>query len=150
MKKKKLAVEAAAADAVETAVSEKPAKKQKNGRGDIRDMHSLFFVIGIVLGAVSILFTIIAKNGINGDGYFTFTPFKTIRELFTDKSVSPIKVTWLTSSLSSWIAGGLAVLSVGCGVTRNILKKQNSLIGYLIGLVALILAALALLAVRYP
>lgn len=139
-----------AAEAIESAAPETPARKQKNGQGDIRDMHSLFFVIGIVLGAVSILFTIIAKNGINGAGYFTFTPFKTIREFFTDKAVNPIKVTFLTSGLSAWIAGGLAVLSVGSGLTRNILKKQNSLMGYLIGLVALILAVLALLAVRYP
>ena len=150
MKKKKLAVEAAAAESVQTTAPERSAKKQKNGSGDIRDMHSLFFVIGIVLGVISILFTIIAKNGINGAGYFAFTPFEGIRKLFTDKPINPIKVTFLTSSLSAWIAGGLAVLSVGCGVTRNILKKQNSLIGYLIGLVALILAALALLAVRYP
>ena len=150
MKKKKLAVEAAAAEAIETTAPEKPAKKQKNGSGDIRDMHSLFFAAGIILGAISILFTIIAKNGINGAGYFTFTPFEGIRKLFTDKSINPVKVTFLTSSLSAWIAGVLAVLSVGCGLTRNILKKQNSLIGYLIGLVALILAVLALLAVRYP
>ena len=149
MKKNKLVAETAA-ETVEVTTSEKPAKNQKKGQGEPRDLHSLFFVIGIVLGAVSILFTIIAKNGINGAGYFTFTPFKTIREFFTDKPLNPIKVTFLTSALSSWIAGGLAVLSVGCGVTRNILKRQNSLIGYLVGLVALILAALAVLAVRYP
>lgn len=139
-----------AAEAIEQTAPETPSRKQKSGRGDIRDMHSLFFTIGIILGAVSILFTIIAKNGINGAGYLSFTPFESIRKFFTDKPVNPIKVTFLTSALSAWIAGGLAVLSVGCGVTRNILKKQNSLIGYLIGLVALILAALALLAVRYP
>lgn len=130
-----------AAEAIEQTAPETPARKQKNGRGDIRDLHSLFFVIGIVLGAVSILFTIIAKNGINGSGYFSIQPFGIKKA---------IALKFLTSSLSAWIAGGLAVLSVGSGLMRNILKKQNSLIGYLIGLVALILAVLALLAVRYP
>lgn len=130
-----------AAEAIEQTAPEAPARKQKTGQGDIRDLHSLFFVIGIVLGAVSILFTIIAKNGINGNGYFSIQPFGIKKA---------IALKFLTSSLSAWIAGGLAVLSVGSGLMRNILKKQNSLIGYLIGLVALILAALALLAVRYP
>lgn len=141
MKKKKLAAEAVGSEAVEQTAPEKPSKKHKNSQGSIRDMHSLFFVIGIILGVISILFTIIAKNGINGSGYFSIQPFG------IKKAIS---LTFLTSSLSAWIAGILGVLSVGCGLTRNILKKQNSLIGYLVGLVALILAALALLAVRYP
>lgn len=141
MKKKKLAAEAVGSEAVEQTAPEAPARKQKNGQGSIRDMHSLFFVIGIILGAVSILFTIIAKNGINGNGFFSIQPFG------IKKAIS---LTFLTSSLSAWIAAILAVLSVGCGVMRNFLKKQNSLIGYLVGLVALILAAIALLAIRYP
>ena len=141
MKKKKLAAEAVAPEKVEVAVPEKPAKKQKNGHGSVRDLHSVFFVVGIVLGVVSILFTLIAKNGINDKGYFTI-------QLFGAKK--PLAITFLTSSLTAWIAAGLAVLSIGCGVTRNILKKQNSLIGYLIGVVAMVLSVLALLAVRYP
>lgn len=149
MKKKKLAaeaVEAAASEAVETAAPEKPAKKQKNGQRSFRDLHSVFFVAGIVLGAISILFTIIAKNGINDKGYFSFIPF----EHFKEKKGNPISFTFLTSSLSAWIAGGLAILSVGCGLLRNFLKKQNSLIGYLIGVVALVLSGIALLAIKYP
>ena len=136
MKKKKLA-----AEAVEETVSEKPAKKQNNGHGSIRDLHSVFFVIGIVLGAVSILFTLISKNGINDKGYFSI-------QLFGAKKATAIP--FLTSALTAWIAAGLSVLSIGSGVTRNILKKQNSLIGYLIGVVALVLSVFALLAVKYP
>lgn len=141
MKKKKLAAEAVGSEAVEQTAPEAPARKQKKEQGSIRDKHNLFFVTGIVLGVISILFTIIAKNGINGSGYFSIQPFGIKKA---------IAVTFLTSSLSAWIAAGLGVLSVGCGLFRNFLKKQNALIGYLIGLVALILALLALLAVRYP
>ncbi|MCH5184226.1 MAG: hypothetical protein J1E00_08630 [Oscillospiraceae bacterium] len=142
MKKKKLAAEAVAPEAVEVTATEKPAKKQKSSRGGFRDLHSLFFVIGIVLGVASILFTIIAKNGINNEKlYFTM-------KLFGAKKETEFK--FLTSSLTSMIAGGLAVLSIAFGVTRNILKRQNTLISYLIGVVALVLSGLAMLAIRYP
>lgn len=139
MKKKNPAAEAVVE---EIATAEVAVSKKKKGQGSARDLHSLFFAAGLILGVISILFALIAKNGINGSGYFSIKPFDSMKK--------PISLTFLTSSLSSWIAGILAVVSVGCGVTRNILKRQNSLMGYLIGLVALILAALAILAVRYP
>lgn len=138
MKKKNPAEEAV----IEQGAPDAPVKKQKKERGDARDLHGIFFTAALVLAAVSILFVVIAKNAINGSGYFSIKPFDSMKK--------PISIPFLTSSLCSWVSAGLAVVSVGCGLIRNFLKKQNILISYLIGLVALILAGIALLAVRYP
>lgn len=133
MKKKNPAVESAAAAA--------PIKKSKSEGGSIRDMHSTFFLIALVLAGVALVFVLLAKNGINGNGYVSFQPV-------SDKP--PINITFLTSGLCSWVAGILAVVSIGFGVFRNYLKKQNSLMAYLIGIAALVLSVMALLAVQYP
>lgn len=146
MKKKKLASEAAVGETpVESVAAETPVepKKQKSGGRSLRDKQSLFFVAALILGAVSILLVMIAKNGINnGKGYFVIDPI--------GKMKKPIALTALKSSICAWSAVAVGFLGVGCGVTRNILKKQNSLISYLIGLIGLILACVALLAIKYP
>ncbi len=146
MKKKKLASEAAVGEApVESVAAETPvkSKKQKSGGGSLRDKQSTFFVAALILGAVSILLVLLAKNGINnGKGYFVIDPI--------GKMKKPIALTALKSSICAWAGAIVGVLGVGCGVTRNILKKQNSLISYLIGLIGLILAVIALLAIQYP
>ena len=142
MKKKKLASEAAVGETpVESVAAETPVepKKQKSGGRSLRDKQSLFFVAALILGAVSILLVMIAKNG---KGYFVIDPI--------GKMKKPIALTALKSSICAWSAAAVGFLGVGCGVTRNILKKQNSLISYLIGLIGLILACVALLAIKYP
>ncbi len=143
MKKKKLAAEAAAGEpSAEPAAAERPAKKQKFGGESLRDKQSMFFAAAIVLGIISIVFVLLAKNGINnGKGYFSVQPFH------IKKAIS---LTFLKSSLCAWTGAVLGFAGVVCGVTRNVLKKQNSLISYLIGLVGLILAVIAILAIRYP
>ena len=146
MKKKKLASEAAVGEAsAEPVAAEKPvkAKKQKSEGGSLRDKQSLFFVAALILGAVSILLVLLARNGINnGKGYFVTQLFGRLKK--------PIALTALKSSICAWTAAVVGFLGVACGVTRNILKKQNSLISYLIGLVGLILAVIAILAIKYP
>lgn len=146
MKKKKLASEAAVGEApVESVAAEKPVKpkKQKSGGGSLRDKQSTFLVAALILGAISILLVLLAKNGINnGKGYFVIDPI--------GKMKKPIALTAVKSSICAWAGAIVGFLGVGCGVMRNILKKQNSLISYLIGLIGLILAVIALLAIQYP
>lgn len=125
-------IETANDSAQETVVKEKSEKKE---------LHDLFWTIGIILGLVSIVFVLIAKNAINNGGVWTIPKYFAMKR--------PLEISFMTAKLASLIAGILAVASVGCGVTRNVLKRQNWLLGYLVGLVALILSAIAWFAAQY-
>ena len=109
MKKKKLASEAAVGEApVESVAAETPvkSKKQKSGGGSLRDKQSTFFVAALILGAVSILLVLLAKNGINnGKGYFVIDPI--------GKMKKPIALTALKSSICAWAGAIVGVLGVG-------------------------------------
>ncbi len=134
MNKKKIAAEVAATENTATVPAKGKVKRER------KELHDLFWMISIILGVVGILFVLIAKNALNGSGYWSIQPFGI---------KNPIKLTFLTSSVSAWIAAGLSVVSIGFGLTRNFMKRQNLLMGYLIGLVALILSIFALLAIKY-
>ncbi len=127
---------AAAIETTEESVQESTGKKKR----EKRELHDLFWTIGLILGIVSLVFVLIAKNAINSGGVWT------LPKLWMKR---PLAIKFMTAKLATVIAGVLSVLSVGCGLTRNIMKRQNWLMGYLVGLVALVLSAIAWFAVKY-
>ncbi len=127
---------AAAIETMEESVQESTGKRKR----EKKELHDLFWTIGLILGIVALVFVLIAKNAINNGGVWT------LPKLWMKR---PLAIEFMTAKLATVIAGILSILSVGCGVTRNIMKRQNWLMGYLVGLVALILSVIAWFAVKY-
>ncbi|MBP5231730.1 MAG: hypothetical protein ILO68_08360 [Clostridia bacterium] len=122
----------------ENVPEEKPAKRKATDGMELQD----YLWIGVIVAAViAFLFVLISQSALNAQGFYQFQAFG---------MKQPIKFEWLTASLAGWIAGGFGVLSLGCGVGRNILKKKNrSTINIIPGIAMTVLAAICLLAIRF-
>ena len=121
--------------------TEQDGSKKKRKLSDGMDLQDFFWIGVIVAAVIAFIFVLISQSAINGPGYYQFQAFG---------MKQPIKFEWLTSSLAGWIAGGFGVVSLGCGIGRNILKKKNkSTINILPGIVMVVLAVICLLAIRF-
>lgn len=135
MKKKQLTADAAVENIV--------PKKVKASRS-ASDLPQKFFIASLVLGLVALIVILIAQNAINGTGYFQLKLFKSLM-----KKPLTLDVKFLTSFSTSIVALVISVASLICGVLRNVIKRQNNLIGYIVGLVVTVISVFALLAVHY-
>ncbi len=112
-------------------------KKQK----DRKDLHDIFFQIAIITAVVGFIFAWLAQNAVNAkNGYVTFQPFNIKK---------PIEIEFLTISVTSIISGLLGISSIGCGIARNRLKRDNKVVSYLGGVVVVVLAVIAFMAGVY-
>lgn len=143
MKKKQLAADAVAKDTMVQSTGASPSKppKVKKVRALGSDLYHKFWLASLILAAVSILLTFIAKNAINGTGYWHVELFKSFVK--APKKPLTLELEFLTSLRASVAAMVVGVAGVGCGITRNVLKRQKNMSGYIIPLIALILSVFA-------
>ena len=120
-----------------------PAKGKKEK--DHWELHDYLWLISIITGIVSILFVLLAKNAINDKNNFvTFTfnfPWMA--------KAAVVKLEFLTGKFCSIIAGIFGVASLGCGVSRNLVRKQGTFMSYLLGIAATVLSVIAYLAAYF-
>ncbi len=124
----------------------KIAKPEK----DRLELHELLQRIAMIVGFVAVFFAIIATNARN-EGCFTLRYSKDTGNLlytlfvFSAKSES-IKIAFLTPKLTSVIATSLSVISLGLSGASNIVNRKFKKTDYIVGLFALILSALTVMA----
>ena len=129
-----------AEEAVTSAVKEKK-KKEK----DHWELHDYMWLAAIVLGIISILFVLLAKNAVNEKtNVVTFT----FNFPWMSKAAN-LKIPFLNAQICGIIGGIFGLLSTAAGIFRNILKKQNSMFSYLLGVAATVLSVVAFLAGYY-
>lgn len=129
-----------AEEAVTSAVKEKK-KKEK----DHWELHDYMWLAAIVLGIISILFVLLAKNAVNEKtNVVTFT----FNFPWMSKAAN-LKIPFLNAQICGIIGGIFGLLSTAAGIIRNVLKKQNSMFSYLLGVAATVLSVVAFLAGYY-
>lgn len=126
--------------AAPAAKNKKPAKEK-----DHWELHDYLWLAAIILGIVSLLFVLLAKNAVNEKtGIVTFT----FNFPWMSKAAN-LKIPFLNARICGIIGGIFGVLSIAAGVWRNILKKQKSAFSYLLGVAATVLSVVAYLAGYY-
>ena len=161
MKNNDVSVDQAVVNDIEAPISakpqEKPAKPSRKDR-DPKELHSILFAAAWIVGIVGIVFVLLAQNALNNkDNGFVSLGYHWFEDVM-DRKTKVVETQWteqffdiefLTTSLCSFIAIGLGVVSTACGVARNIIKKDRKLISYICGVVVLVLGVIAYLASYY-
>ncbi len=126
-------------EAAEAAPEPKQNRKAKFTDG--MELQDYLFLGAIVAAVIAFLFVLISQAALNGQGYY---------QLQLPWMKEAIKFEFMTAALAGWIAGGFGLVSLGCGIGRNIIRRKNrNTINILPGIVMVVLAAICLLAVRF-
>lgn len=138
--------EAEAAEAAAGTTDEEPSAPEsepnvKKARGGNLELIDILWIVAIVCAVVAFVFVLLSQSALNGPGYYQFQAFG---------MKQPVKFEFLTTALAGWIALGLGVVSLGCGIWKNILKKRNrSTVNILPGIVMVVLSVICLLAAHF-
>ena len=159
MKNNDVSVNEAVVNDTEAPVAEVTKKEKKVKNKDPKELHSIMFLLAWVIGIVGIIFVLLAQNALNNDDEgFVSLSYHWFDEVLVDRKNQIFETQWtemfwdiefLTSALCSYIAMGLGLISTGCGIARNILKKDKKLVSYVCGVAVLVLGAFAFLADYY-
>lgn len=117
-------------------------KKEK----DHWELHDYMWLISLITGVIAILFVLLAKKAVNDEknDFVTFTfnfPWMA--------KAAAVKLTALTGKLCAIVAGSFGLISTGCGITRNVLKRQGNFMSYLLGVAGVVLAVVAFFAAHF-